>query len=74
VLAGKEFSACGAASDPSMPDGLSWSELAAVVASALQVGGAQGWSLGVYNTDLDPARRAAEQVVRFVEEVCGGWR
>jgi arginase len=74
VLAGEEFSACGAASDPSMPDGLSWSELAAVVASALEVGSARGWSLGVYNTDLDPERRAAETVVRFVAEVCGSWR
>jgi arginase len=74
VLAGEEFSACGAASDPLMPDGLSWSELAAVVASALEVGGARGWSLGVYNTDLDPEGRAAETVVRFVAEVCGSWR
>jgi hypothetical protein len=38
------------------------------------VGGAQGWSLGVYNTDLDPERRAADQVVRFMAEVCGSWR
>ncbi len=74
VLTGEEFSACGAASDPSMPDGLSWSELAAVVAAALEVGGAEGWSLGVYNTDLDPDRRAAERVVRFMAEVCGSWR
>ncbi|HEX8861470.1 MAG TPA: arginase family protein [Actinomycetes bacterium] len=74
VLAGEEFSACGAASDPSMPDGLSWSELAAVVAVALEAGGAAGWSLGVYNTDLDPDRRAAERVVRFMAEVCGSWR
>ena len=34
VLAGNEFSACGAAADPAMPGGLSWAELATVVSSA----------------------------------------
>ena len=69
VLAGDEFSACGAADDPAMPGGLSWAELAAVVSSALRVGGCRGWSLGVYNPDLDPERRAAQQIVNFLAEV-----
>jgi arginase len=73
VLDGKEFSACGAASDPEMSGGLSWSELAAVATSALRVGGACGWSFGVYNTDLDPERRAAEQIVNFVADVTSSW-
>jgi arginase len=73
VLAGDEFSACGAAHDPAMPGGLSWAELTAVVSSALRVGGCRGWSVGVYNPDLDPGRRAAEQVVSFLAEVIGGW-
>jgi arginase len=71
VLAGTEFSACGAASDPAMPGGLSWAELTAVVAAALRAGGCRGWSLGVYNPDLDPGRRAAQQVVNFLAEVIG---
>lgn len=73
VLDGKEFSACGAASDASMSGGLSWSELGAVASSALRVGGACGWSLGVYNTDLDPERRAAERIVNFVADVTSSW-
>jgi arginase len=73
VLAGDEFSACGAAHDPAMPGGLSWTELTAVVSSALQAGGCRGWSVGVYNPDLDPERRSAQQVVKFFAEVVGGW-
>ena len=68
VLAGDEFSACGAADDPSMPGGLSWAELTAVVSSALRAGGCRGWSLGVYNTDLDPELRSARQVVNFLAQ------
>jgi arginase len=71
VLAGDEFSACGAAHDPDMPGGLSWAELTALVSSALRGGGARGWSVGVYNTDLDPERIAARQVVSFLAEVLG---
>jgi len=71
VLAGDEFSACGAAHDPDMPGGLSWAELTVLVSSALRAGGCCGWSIGVYNTDLDPERRAAHQIVSFLAEVTG---
>jgi arginase len=70
VLDGEEFSACGAAGDPAMAGGLSWSELNAVASSALAVG-ACGWSVGVYNPDLDPERRAAQQIVSFMADVVG---
>jgi arginase family enzyme len=40
VLAGNEFSAFGAANDPSMPGSLSWAELTAVVSSALRAAAA----------------------------------
>jgi arginase len=69
VLDRHEFSACGAASDDAMPGGLSWPDLAAIASSALQAGGACGWSLGVYNPDLDPDRRAAKRIVNFIAEV-----
>jgi len=72
VLDRHEFSACGAASDDAMPGGLSWPELAAIASSALQVGGARGWSLGVYNPDLDPERRAAKRIVNFIADVTSG--
>ncbi|MBO0809353.1 MAG: arginase family protein, partial [Actinobacteria bacterium] len=71
VLAGDEFSACGAARDPAMPGGLSWAELTALVSSALRAGGCRGWSIGVYNTDLDPGRNAAHQIVTFLAGVLG---
>jgi arginase len=71
VLAGDQFSACGAADDPAMPGGLSWAELTAVVSSALRAGGCRGWSVGVYNPDLDPERRAARQIVTFLAQVLG---
>ena len=73
VLAGDAFSACGAATDPAMTGGLSWAELTAVVSSALRAGGCRGWSLSVYNPDLDPDRRSARQVVTFLAEVIGSW-
>jgi arginase len=72
VLDRQEFSACGAASDDAMPGGLLWPELAAIASSALQVGGARGWSLGVYNPDLDPDRRAAKRIVNFIADVTSG--
>jgi arginase len=72
VLDRQEFSACGAASDDAMPGGLLWPELAAIASSALQVGGARGWSLGVYNPDLDPDRRAARRIVNFIADVTSG--
>ena len=72
VLDRQEFSACGAASDDAMPGGLLWPELAAIASSALQVGGARGWSLGVYNPDLDPDRRAAKRIVDFIADVTSG--
>ncbi len=72
VLDRHEFSACGAASDDTMPGGLSWPELAAIASSALHAGGARGWSLGVYNPDLDPDRRAAKRIVNFIADVTSG--
>jgi arginase len=69
VLAGNEFSACGAAHDPAMPGGLSWNDLTDLVSAALRVGGCRGSSIGVYNPDLDPDRHAARQIVNFLTQV-----
>ena len=44
-----------------------------MVSSALRVGGCRGWSIGVYNPDLDPDRRSGRQVVTFLAEVIGSW-
>ena len=68
VLDAKEFRACGAASDPSMPQGLTWPELTEVTRNALQVDGCRGWSIGVYNADLDPDNEAAERIVAYIAD------
>jgi arginase len=66
VLDGAEFGACGAATDPSMPQGLTWGALTAITRTALRTDGCRGWSIGVYNTDLDPYGREAAKVVAFM--------
>jgi arginase len=71
VLSGSEFGACDAADDPTMPGGLSWAELTAIVSRALRDPKCRGLSVGVYNTDLDPDRRAARRIVRFLAAVTG---
>jgi arginase len=69
VLDGASFRACGAAGDPSMPQGLTWAELTDVTRAALRTGGCRGWSIGVYNADLDPDGRDAEGVVAYLAAV-----
>lgn len=71
VLDRMEFSACGAAKDGSMPEGLTWEELGTTIASALEVGGCLGWNVGVYNTDLDPYGAAATRIVKFFQDIVG---
>jgi arginase len=73
VLDRAEFSACGAAGEVALPGGLSWAELGALSASALRAGGVRGWSLGVYNPDLDPQRTAAKRIVGFVADATSSW-
>jgi arginase len=73
VLDRNEFSACGAAADMSMPTGLTWAELSAATKAAFETGGCSGWSIGVYNTDLDPERQAAARIVRFMTEITSSW-
>ena len=69
VLAGSEFPACDAATDPATPGGLTWTELVTVTTAALHAGGCRGCSIGVYNTDLDSGGHAATRIVAFVADV-----
>lgn len=73
VLDRDEFAACGAPGQAALPGGLSWAELAALTSSALQGSGVRGWSIGVYNPDLDPQRRAAGRIVNFVADAITSW-
>jgi arginase len=68
VLDGKEFRACGAAADPSMPEGPTWAELTDLTRKVLRTNGCRGWSIGVYNPDLDPDDREAQRIVAYLGE------
>jgi len=69
VLARSDFAACGAPGEVSLAGGLTWQQLTQVAASALQGGGCAGWSISIYNPDLDPDRSAARRIVEFVAQV-----
>jgi arginase len=69
VLARSEFTACGAPGETLLPGGLTWGELTEIVSSALRTGACRGWSIAVYNPDLDPGKQAAARIVRFVTDV-----
>ncbi len=69
VLDGDEFRACGAADDPSMPEGLTWTQLTDITRLALRTDGCRGWSIGVYNPDLDPDDREAKRVITYLADV-----
>jgi arginase len=73
VLSKNDFGACGAPGEVSMPGGLSWPELAAMTSSAMRAGRVCGWSLGVYNPDVDPEGRDAQRIVSFVADVTSNW-
>jgi arginase len=72
VLHREEFSACAAASDPTMPGGLSWKELTTILRPALNSPKCRGLGVGVYNTDLDPDQRAARRIVQFLDQLANG--
>jgi arginase len=70
VLAGSEFPACDAATDPATPGGLTGIELVTVTTAALRTGGCRGCNIGVYNTDLDSSGHAATRIVAFAGLIC----
>jgi arginase len=72
VLDAREFHACGAATDPLMPEGLTWEQLTKITRTALRTDGCRGWSVGVYNTDLDPDGQDARRVVAYIGNVRDG--
>jgi arginase len=74
VLRAEDFPACGAASDPAMPGGLTWTDLTTIVGRALRTPTCRGLSVGVYNTDLDPDGRAARRIVRFLADLTSDLR
>ena len=69
VLARSEFAACSAPGEVMLAGGLTWRQLTQVASSAMQGGSCSGWSLAIYNPDLDPNRSAAQHIVEFVAQV-----
>jgi arginase len=52
-----------------LPGGLTWQQLTDVGSVAVQADGCRGWSIAIYNPDLDPGGRAAARIVEFVTEI-----
>jgi arginase len=69
VLAHSDFAACGAPGEVMLAGGLTWQQLTDLGVPAVQSGGCAGWSLSIYNPDLDPDRNAARNIVEFVARV-----
>ncbi|MFB9236694.1 arginase family protein [Plantactinospora siamensis] len=69
VLSRAAFRSCGAPGEPALPGGLNWPQLTEAVTAAARHPGCRGWSLGVYNPDLDRAAIDARAIVDLVAEV-----
>ena len=46
--------------------GLTWDQLAGLTATALAAGGCAGWSVCIYNPDLDPGRDSADAIINYI--------
>jgi arginase len=68
VLSTSAFESCGAPGEPALAGGLTWPQLTGVVTAAVGHPGCRGWSLGVYNPDLDQDGRDARAIVDMVSE------
>jgi len=68
VLATADF----AAVDYPQPGGLSWAQLSEVTSAALAAGGCAGWSVCIYNPDLDPDRRGADDIIGYLTQAITG--
>jgi len=58
-----------AAVDYAQEGGLDWNQLRAVVVASFSQPGCVGWSIAIYNPELDPTRRDADRIVAFVRAV-----
>ena len=57
-----------AAVDYPQPGGLTWRQLSQVTSAALAAGGCAGWSVCIYNPDLDPDRRGADDIIGYLTD------
>jgi arginase len=68
VLSTSAFGSCGAPGEPALPGGLTWPQLTEAVTAAVQRPGCRGWSLGVYNPDLDRDGLDARAIVAMISK------
>jgi arginase len=61
-----------AAVDYAQPGGLSWDQLAGLTATALAADGCAGWSVCIYNPDLDPGHDGADAIVSYITQAITG--
>jgi arginase len=57
-----------AAVDYPQPGGLTWDQLAGLTATALAADGCAGWSVCIYNPDLDPGRDGADAIISYITQ------
>src|SRR4029077_4703472 len=50
------------------PGGLAWGQLAGLPATALAADGCAGWSVCVYNPDLDPGHDGADAIISYITQ------
>ena len=57
-----------AAVDYPQPGGLTWQQLGQLTAAALAMPGCAGWSVCIYNPDLDPDLSGADAIIRYLTQ------
>jgi arginase len=61
-----------AAVDYQQPGGIDWATLLNLSQGALADGAVAGWTVTIYNPDLDPDRSGARAIVRYLVDALGG--
>ncbi len=54
--------------DYQQPGGLKWDQLSEITAAALAADGCAGWSVCIYNPDLDPDRHGADAIISYITQ------
>jgi arginase len=57
-----------AAVDYPQPGGLTWTQLSDITRVALATDGCAGWSVCIYNPDLDPGRDGADNIISYITQ------